>query len=78
MHKYFRSSVWGGLSMLEMVLKDIQCWAAHMTLDINSGLDPEGKKALFNIKPYKISSYERQARPTQSITYSLGTGYGLN
>ncbi|KAF5843873.1 Lecithin:cholesterol acyltransferase-domain-containing protein, partial [Dunaliella salina] len=42
--KYFRQRMWGTLSMMQTYLKNSACWFEHMSLDPETGLDPEGVK----------------------------------
>eukprot|EP01129_Flabellula_baltica_P010969 TRINITY_DN4711_c0_g1_i2.p1 TRINITY_DN4711_c0_g1~~TRINITY_DN4711_c0_g1_i2.p1 ORF type:complete len:598 (-),score=128.54 TRINITY_DN4711_c0_g1_i2:237-2030(-) len=42
--KYFRQRMWGTLTMMESMLRSPECWMKHMSLDPNTGLDPEGVK----------------------------------
>lgn len=60
--------------MLEMVLKDILCWADHMTLDTETGLDLDGINTLYSTFQLKIDIKLRVAGSAHSIDY-LFPGY---
>ena len=38
----FRKRIWGSMSMMKMIASSLQCWIQHMSLDRNTGADPEG------------------------------------
>eukprot|EP00727_Mastigamoeba_balamuthi_P014135 m51a1_g9344 putative phospholipid:diacylglycerol acyltransferase (608) ;mRNA; f:74168-76142 len=40
--RYFRQRMWGTMTMVEVMLLRSACWAEHMSLDPETGLDPEG------------------------------------
>lgn len=40
--KYFRQRMWGGMSMINNIALDLDCWKRHLTLDPITGLDPPG------------------------------------
>ena len=41
---YFRQRLWGTLNMFRLLVTDKKCWIKHLSLDAQTGLDPEGIK----------------------------------
>lgn len=42
--RYFRQRIWGSMSMTQSFLTQTKCWMDHMSLNLTTGLDPEGVK----------------------------------
>jgi hypothetical protein len=39
-----RQRLWGSLNMAQWLLRDVNCWLQHLSLDLDTGLDPPGIK----------------------------------
>jgi len=77
--KYFRERLWGSTSTAQAFLSDRDCWATHLRLDAETGLDPENIRLRaaqgFGAADYFIGNYWVWSKIIENLAL---VGYGPN